>query len=77
VLGSVLRTEPLEGPPTHAVGGSDFAFRKRQDGGYTIAHRGASVAEIVPDSFRLLADFLPSLVKQRHELKLRLGPALP
>ena len=73
VLGSVLRTEPLDGPPTHAVGGSDFAFRKRQDGGYTIAHRGASVAEIVPDSFRLMADFLPSLVKQRHELKLRLG----
>ncbi|WP_410492300.1 NAD(P)/FAD-dependent oxidoreductase [Bosea sp. 685] len=73
VLGSVLRTEPLDGPPTHAVGGSDFAFRKRQDGGYTIAHRGASVAEIVPDSFRLMADFLPSLVKQRDELKLRLG----
>jgi len=73
VLGSVLRTEPLNGPPTHAVGGSDFAFRKRQDGGYTIAHRGASTAEIVPDSFRLFADFLPSLVKQRHELRLRLG----
>lgn len=73
VLGSVLRTEPLNGPPSHAVGGSDFAFRKRQDGGYTIAHRGASTAEIVPDSFRLFADFLPSLVKQRHELRLRLG----
>lgn len=73
VLGSVLRTEPLDGPPTHAVGGSDFAFRKRQDGGYTIAHRGASVAEIVPDSFRLMADFMPSLVKQRHELRLHLG----
>lgn len=72
VLGSVLRTQPLDGPPTRAVGGSDFAFRKRQDGGYTIAHRGASVAEIVPDSFRLLGDFLPSFVKQRHELKLRL-----
>jgi glycine/D-amino acid oxidase-like deaminating enzyme len=73
VLGSVLRTEPLDGPPTHAVGASDYAFRKRQDGGYTIAHRGASVAEIVPDSFRLLFDFLPSLAKQRHELRLRLG----
>ena len=73
VLGSVFRTEPLDGPPTHAVGASDFAFRKRQDGGYTIAHRGASVAEIVPDSFRLLFDFLPSLAKQRHELRLRLG----
>ncbi|KRE04123.1 D-amino acid oxidase [Bosea sp. Root670] len=73
ILGSVFRTEPLDGPPTHAVGASDFAFRKRQDGGYTIAHRGASVAEIVPDSFRLLFDFLPSLARQRHELRLRLG----
>ncbi|MCA0419982.1 MAG: FAD-binding oxidoreductase [Proteobacteria bacterium] len=73
VLGSVFRTEPLDGPPIHAVGASDFAFRKRQDGGYTIAHRGASVAEIVPDSFRLLFDFLPSLAKQRHELRLRIG----
>lgn len=73
ILGSVFRTEPLDGPPSHAVGASDFAFRKRQDGGYTIAHRGASVAEIVPDSFRLLFDFLPSLVKQRHELRLGLS----
>ncbi|KFC70948.1 Glycine/D-amino acid oxidase, deaminating [Bosea sp. LC85] len=73
VLGSVLRTEPLDGPPPYAVGASDFAFRKRQDGGYTVAHRGASTAEIVPDSFRLFADFLPSLVKQRQELRLRLS----
>jgi glycine/D-amino acid oxidase-like deaminating enzyme len=73
VLGSVLRTEPMEGPPVHAVGASDFAFRKRQDGGYTVAHRGASVAEIVPDSFRLMRDFLPSLMRQRHELRLKLG----
>ena len=50
--GSVLRTEPVEGMPEQAVGASDFAFRKRLDGGYTVAHRGASVAEIVPDSFR-------------------------
>lgn len=73
ILGSVLRTEPLDGPPTLAVGGSDFAFRKRLDGGYSIARRNASVAEIVPDSFRLFADFLPSLIRQRNELRLRVG----
>ncbi|MEJ1160615.1 NAD(P)/FAD-dependent oxidoreductase [Prosthecomicrobium sp. N25] len=73
LLGSVLRTEPLEGPPTLAVGGSDFAFRKRLDGGYSVARRNASVAEVVPDSFRLFADFFPSLVKQRGELRLRVG----
>ena len=73
VLGSVMRTTPMDGPPTHAVGASDYAFRKRADGGYTIAHRGANVAHIVPDSFRLFFDFLPALAKQRHELRLRIG----
>lgn len=73
LLGSVLRTEPFDGPPTHAVGGSDYAFRKRQDGGYTIAHRGASTALIVPDSFRLFFDYLPTLIKQRHEVRVRLN----
>ncbi|HEX3349498.1 MAG TPA: FAD-binding oxidoreductase [Acetobacteraceae bacterium] len=73
VLGSVFRTEKLDGPPEVAVGGSDFAFRKRLDGGYTISRRGATAAPIVPDSFRLLADFLPSLWSQRKELRLRLG----
>lgn len=73
VLGSALRTEPLDGPPTHAVGAEGYAFRKRADGGYTIAHRGASVAHIVPDSFRLFRDFFPALIRQRHELRLRLG----
>jgi glycine/D-amino acid oxidase-like deaminating enzyme len=73
ILGSVLRTETLEGLPDLAVGASDWAFRKRRDGGYTVAQRGASIAEIVPDSFRLVGDFLPSLRKQWHELRLRVG----
>ncbi len=71
VRGSVMRTKPMSGTPEFAVGTSDFAFRKRADGGYSIAHRGASVAEIVPDSFRLFGDFVPALIRQRHELRLR------
>jgi glycine/D-amino acid oxidase-like deaminating enzyme len=73
VLGSVMRTAPLDGAPNYAVGASDFAFRKRLDGGYTVAQRGANVAPIVPDSFRLMFDFLPSLAKQWGELRLRVG----
>lgn len=71
IQGSVMRTAPLDGPPSFAVGGSDFAFRKRADGGYSIAHRGASVAHIVPDSFRLFADFVPAFIRQRHEVRLK------
>ena len=58
VLGSVMRTEPLSGPPELAVAGPDFAFRKRADGGYTMARRNKYEAHIVPDSFRLLPQIL-------------------
>ena len=73
ILGSVMRTAPLEGVPEHTVGASDFAFRKRLDGGYTIAQRNANISELVPDSFRLFFDFLPALVTQWRELRLRVG----
>jgi glycine/D-amino acid oxidase-like deaminating enzyme len=73
LLGSVLRTEPLNGPPECAVGGSNFAFRKRLDGGFTIARRNAAIADIVPDSFRLFSDFLPTLRTSWRELRLRIG----
>ncbi len=73
VLGSVMRTEPIDGAPDLATDASDFAFRKRLDGGYTVARRGISIADIVPDSFRLLPDFGLSLFRERGELRLRIG----
>jgi glycine/D-amino acid oxidase-like deaminating enzyme len=73
LLGSVMRTAPLAGAPERAVGASDFAFRKRLDGGYTVARRGAYIAELVPDSFRLLFDFLPAVKRQWHGLRFRIG----
>jgi glycine/D-amino acid oxidase-like deaminating enzyme len=73
VLGSVLRTAPLDGAPETTVGGGDFAFRKRLDGGYTVARRGASVSDITPDSLRLFFDFLPTLRTEWKDLRLRIG----
>jgi glycine/D-amino acid oxidase-like deaminating enzyme len=73
VLGSVFRTEPLSGGPEVSVAGSVFALRKRLDGGYSIARRNANTAELTPDHFRLLSDFLPRLLASRHEIRLRLG----
>jgi glycine/D-amino acid oxidase-like deaminating enzyme len=72
VLGSVFRTKPLDGPDISAAG-DVFAFRKRLDGGYTIARRNANTAEVTPDHFRLLHDFLPRLINNRHEIRLRVG----
>jgi glycine/D-amino acid oxidase-like deaminating enzyme len=73
LLASVMRTGPVEGAPDRAAGADDFAFRKRLDGGYSIARRNANVAELTPDSFKLFFDFLPALVTQWHELRLRVG----
>jgi glycine/D-amino acid oxidase-like deaminating enzyme len=72
VLGSVMRTEPLNGPPEIAVAGPDFAFRKRADGGYTVARRNMYEAFVVPDSFRLLPKFLSAMITTRHEYRIRM-----
>jgi glycine/D-amino acid oxidase-like deaminating enzyme len=73
VLSSVMRTEKLAGAPEMTIGASDVAFRKRLDGGYSIARRNASVSEIVPDSFRLFFDFLPAYRSDWRDLRLRLN----
>jgi len=78
VLGSVARVStagplPAGSLPEMPVGTSDFAFRRRLDGGYTVSLRNSSLAPIVPDSFRLFCDFSPQLLRSWRELKLRFG----
>lgn len=73
ILGTAARVDGVEGVPDMPVGGGDLAFRRRLDGGYTVALRNANVAPITPDSFRLFFDFLPTLVRSWRELKLRVG----
>ena len=75
VLGTVARVETDHPLPDMPVGGGDFAFRKRLDGGYTVARRNWSVAPITPDSFRLFFDFLPAFRKNFRELSLGFGRA--
>lgn len=73
VRSSVLRTAPLSGGPEAAALGDSFAFRKRLDGGYTVANGVRSVAEIVPDSFRLFSRFLPALRSEWRTTRLHFG----
>ncbi len=73
VVNSVLRTAPVETGMTRSMSGGKFAVRQRQDGGYTVAHRHLSVADIVPDSFRLFFKFLPALKLDWRGLRLRFG----
>jgi glycine/D-amino acid oxidase-like deaminating enzyme len=72
ILGSVMRTEPLDGPPELAVAGPDFAFRKRRDGGYTVARRNRYEAHLVPDSLRLLPQFFSAMIRTRREYRVRM-----
>lgn len=73
ILGSVARLSGVDGMTDMPVGGNDFAFRRRHDGGFTVAQRNADIAPVTPDSFRLFADYLPSLVKNWRALRLRTG----
>lgn len=68
---SVLRTSPVEGGPDTSAWVSDFAIRKRMDGGYTIANGSANIVPITPDTFRFFFDFLPAARSQRRSLRLR------
>lgn len=72
IQGSVLRTEPLAGGPEGMAWVGGFAFRKRLDGGYTIAKGDSNLVSIVPDTFRFLFDFLPALKADWPLLRVRL-----
>jgi glycine/D-amino acid oxidase-like deaminating enzyme len=76
VKNSVLRTEPIEGGlPQVAMSAGNYAFRKRLDGGYTIADGDANDVDIVPDSFRYFRHFRPALRSQWDALHLHFGGA--
>lgn len=73
VLGSVMRSSPVDAGFTTSFSGHKFALRKRLDGGFTITHNHYSVADITPDTFRFFADFWPVFKLDYKGLKLRLG----
>jgi glycine/D-amino acid oxidase-like deaminating enzyme len=74
VRASVLRTEPLEGGPAVSASNREFAFRKRADGGYTIAPGFRTYSDLTPDCFRLFFKYLPALKSQMGALRLGIGP---
>lgn len=73
LVAAVLRTEPMEGPTDCAVGGADFSFRKRLDGGYTITQRGALFAPLTLDHLLIGLNYLPTLIAQWKNLRVSLG----
>jgi glycine/D-amino acid oxidase-like deaminating enzyme len=74
VLGSVMRTEKLDGGPEISASGGLFGYRKRMDGGYTVATLGVRTIDLVPDNFRLMFDYLPAARLHWKKLRFRVGP---
>jgi glycine/D-amino acid oxidase-like deaminating enzyme len=73
VMSSVMRTEKFDGGLETSASGFGFGVRKRLDGGYNVASWSGNVHDIVPDTFRFISDFMPSLKMQWNNLRLRVG----
>jgi glycine/D-amino acid oxidase-like deaminating enzyme len=72
VRSSVLRTGPAPLVTEHSIWTRDVAFRRRRDGGYTVAHGAATEAPIVPSTLRWMSKFMPAFKAERQRLRLRL-----
>src|SRR6202035_427237 len=64
VLSSVMRTAPAAGGPDTCTYTSELGYRKRLDGGYTVARSRGYVVPLVPDSLRYLREYLPAIRKE-------------
>jgi len=75
VRSTVAATVPL--PEFHAGAATekDIAFRRRQDGGYTLAPGGSNLLYVGPDAFRNATRYLPALID--HPFGTRYLPAAP
>ncbi len=75
VRATVAATAPLPEFHAGAAVDDDIAFRRRQDGGYTLAPGGSNLLYIGPDAFRHAMKYLPALMA--HPLGTRYLPAAP
>ncbi len=72
IRSSVFRTGPAPKITDYAVWSHDVAFRRRADGGYTVAHGAASEVPFTPDLLRWFPRFMPAYRQERARLRLRL-----
>jgi glycine/D-amino acid oxidase-like deaminating enzyme len=73
IKASVQRTSPAPVITQSAVGATRAAFRRRQDGGFTIARSGAVTFDVTPAALRHFRAFLPALRERWGDIRLRGG----
>jgi glycine/D-amino acid oxidase-like deaminating enzyme len=73
VQGNVLRTAPAKATLNGNVFDSKVGIRRRQDGGFTVAHGAILMHPITPSTFRYAFKFLPALRQELKVLRLSIG----
>ena len=73
IQNNVFRTTPAPEVFPGAIWAPDVAIRRREDGGYTVAHGSASDFHVGPDAFRWFHDFQPAYQAERDSIRLRFG----
>jgi glycine/D-amino acid oxidase-like deaminating enzyme len=73
VRGTVVRTAPAEQVLNGNVYDTHLGIRRRQDGGYSVAHGLRLDHSITPSTFRFATKFLPALMQEIGGLRLSIG----
>jgi glycine/D-amino acid oxidase-like deaminating enzyme len=73
IRGSVMRTTAVKDGPKLSIRLPGFALRPQLDGGYTLAHSGAVISEIVPDTLRFGLKYIPTLKARWGDMRLRIN----
>lgn len=75
VRGTVARTAPCEQVLNGNVFDHRLGVRRREDGGYTVAHGSVLEHPVTPASFRYFAKFFPALMQELRIVRLNFGRA--
>jgi len=73
VRGTVARTAAAEQLFAGNIFDESLGIRRREDGGYTVAHGSVLEHPVTPSSFRHFAKFLPALMQELKIVKLSFG----
>ena len=73
IQNNVFRTTPARAVFEGAIWADDLAIRRREDGGYTVAHGYQADVHLGPDTLRWMNDFMSAFRQERSALKFRLG----
>lgn len=73
VRGTVARTAAAEPLFDGNIFDESLGIRRREDGGYTVAHGAVLEHPITPSSFRYFTKFLPALMQELKIVKLSIG----